>query len=54
MNTECHVDLQQQCYEKKENIRRLEEEIRELEAKINIPKEANEMPESPENGKSSQ
>jgi len=52
MNTERHADLQQKCYEKKEHIRRLEEEIRELEAKINIPKEPNETPES-ENGKSS-
>jgi len=53
MNTERHIDLQQQCYEKKENIQRLEEEIREIEAKINIPKEANKTPESPKNGKSS-
>jgi len=45
MNTERHADLQQQCYEKKESIWRLEEEIRELEAKIDIPKEANETSE---------
>jgi len=53
MNTERHADLQQQCYERKENIRRLEEEIRELEAKIDIPKEANETSEPIEDRKSS-
>jgi len=53
MNTKRHADLQQECYEKKENIRRLEEEIRELEAKIDIPKEANETSEPTEDRKSS-
>ena len=45
MSTERHADLKQHCYEKKEDIRRLEEEIRKLEAKIYIPKEASETSE---------
>jgi len=52
MNTESHADLQQQCYEKKESIRRLEQEIRELEAKIDIPTEANETSEPTEDRQS--
>jgi len=52
MNTERHADLQQQCYEKKESIRRLEEEIRELEAKIDISTKANETSELTEDRQS--
>ena len=48
------VDLQQQCKEKKESIQKLEEVIRELEAKIDTLMETNETPEFIENRKSSQ
>jgi len=53
MSTERNTDLEQQYYEKKEDIRRLEEEIRKLEAKIYIPKKANETSEPSKDRKSS-
>jgi len=53
MSTERHADLKQQCYEQREVIRRLEEEIRKLEKKIYTPKEANETSEPSKDKKSS-
>ena len=53
MSTERHTDLEQQYYGKKEDIRRLEEEVRKLEAKIYIPKEANGTSEPSKDRKSS-
>jgi len=45
MSTEFYTDLEQLYYRKKEDKRKLEEEIRKLEAKIYIPNEANETSE---------
>jgi len=53
MKTEDYADLKQQCFEKKESIRRFEEEIRELEAEIDNLKEANDTSELIEDRKSS-
>jgi len=53
MSTECYTDLEQQYYGKKEDMWRLEEDLRKIEAKIYIAKEANETSESSKDRKPS-
>jgi len=45
MIAELYTDLEQLYYRRKEDIRKLEEAIRKLEAKLYIPKEAKETSE---------
>jgi len=52
MITELYTDLEQLYYRKKEDKRKLEVEIRKLEAKIYIPKETNETSEPSKDRKS--
>jgi len=53
MSTELYIELEQLYYRRKEDKRKLEKEIRKLEVKIYIPKEANETSEPSKDRKSS-